>query len=94
MARKYSEEFKKDAVRYVKIHKELSTKEAAKNLGIPKDTLYDWIKSDRAEKNPDGYTETGNQTELEKENLRLKRELRDAEDALEILKKAIGILGD
>ena len=29
-----------------------------------------------------------------KENARLRRELRDAQDALEILKKAISILGD
>jgi transposase len=29
-----------------------------------------------------------------KENARLKRELRDTKDALEILKKAISILGD
>ncbi|MDD3138500.1 MAG: hypothetical protein PHX08_05965 [Lachnospiraceae bacterium] len=28
-----------------------------------------------------------------KENARLRRELRDTQDALEILKKAIGILG-
>ena len=33
-------------------------------------------------------------SDLEKENLRLQRELRDAKDALEILKKAISILGD
>ena len=30
----------------------------------------------------------------EKENARLRKELRDTKDALEILKKAIGILGN
>lgn len=30
----------------------------------------------------------------EKEIMRLKRELRDTQDALEVLKKAISILGD
>ena len=34
------------------------------------------------------------ENELQRENTRLKQELRDAKDALEILKKAIGILGD
>ena len=35
-----------------------------------------------------------NLTDEEKEMIRLKRELRDTKDALEILKKAISILGD
>ncbi len=33
-------------------------------------------------------------TDEEKEIARLKRELRDANDAIEVLKKAIGILGE
>ena len=36
----------------------------------------------------------GNLTETELENRRLKRELKDTQDALEILKKAISILGE
>ena len=32
--------------------------------------------------------------EMTKEIMRLKRELRDTQDALEVLKKAISILGD
>lgn len=34
------------------------------------------------------------QSEEAKENARLRKELRDAQDALEILKKAISILGN
>ena len=34
------------------------------------------------------------QSDVAKENARLKRELRDTKDALEILKKAISILGE
>ena len=43
-----------------------------------------------------GYLQQRKRTaeELERENARLRRELRDKEDALEILKKAIGILND
>lgn len=34
------------------------------------------------------------ESDATKENAKLKKELRDAQDALEILKKAIGILGN
>lgn len=94
MARKYSDEFKKDAVRYLKDHPQMDKREAARNLGIPYDTLYGWYKADRRKSNPDAYDDEGRQTEEEKEIIRLRRELRDAKDALEILKKAISILGD
>ena len=33
------------------------------------------------------------ESDEEKENIRLRRELRDTKDALEVLKKAISILG-
>ena len=33
------------------------------------------------------------ESEVQRENARLKRELRDTPDALDVLKKAIGILG-
>ena len=94
MARSYSSEFKEDAVRYVKDHPELTQHEAANNLGIPYHTLYGWLKDDRRKSRPEAYGERGNLSDLEKENIRLQRELRDAKDALEILKKAISILGD
>lgn len=94
MARTYTEEFKKDCLDYLKAHPEMTRNEAAEKLGIPKDTLYGWYKADRKRNNPDAYDENGRQTEEEKEIIRLRRELRDTKDALEILKKAISILGD
>jgi len=94
MARKYTDEFKRDAVQYLKDHPHMDKKEAARNLGMPYDTLYGWYKQDRRATNPDAYDEVGRQTEEEKEIIRLRRELRDTQAALEILKKAIGILGD
>lgn len=95
MAKTYSPDFRKDAVRYAKEHTELTNREAAENLGVPYHTLYGWIKDERRKAKPEAYDEkTGNLTDLEKENHKLKRELRDAKDALEILKKAISILGD
>ena len=94
MASKYTDDFKRDAVRYAMEHRDISYREASKNLGIPYDTLYDWIKKEQRESNPKAFDESGNLSDVEKENIRLRRELRDAKDALEILKKAIGILGD
>lgn len=94
MATQYTKEFKKDAVRYWQEHKELGINACAKNLGISKSTLSIWRK---LYENNDGDIPTrgrGNyESDAAKENARLKKELRDAQDALEILKKAIGILG-
>lgn len=94
MAKQYSEEFKKDAVRYLKEHPELGYEKCAKNLGIGKTTLSVWV---QAYKENDGEIPTrgrGNyESDEAKEIARLKKELRDTQDALDILKKAISILG-
>ena len=94
MARQYTEEFKKNSVQYLKDHPDMDKREAANNLGVAYDTLYGWYKKDRRENRPEAYDENGHQSEEEKEIIRLRRELRDAKDALEILKKAISILGN
>ena len=95
MATQYTKEFKKDAVRYWQEHKELGINACAKNLGISKSTLSTWRK---LYENNDGDIPTrgrGNyESDAAKENAPLKKELRAAQDALEILKKAIGILGN
>lgn len=94
MARTYSEEFKQDAVQYLKDHPDMDKREAARNLGMPYDTLYGWYKADRRKTHPEAYDESGKQTAEEKELIRLRKELRETKEALEILKKAIGILGN
>ena len=64
-------------------------------LGMPYDTLYGWYKRARREKRQEtSDLRNSPLTEEEKEILRLKRELRDTKDALEVLKKAISILGE
>ena len=93
--RTYSTESKQDAIRYVETHPELTMKIAADNLGVPKDTLYGWIKAYRRKlRARGGEPIKGNFTDEEKEIIRLERELKDTQDALDILKKAISILGD
>ncbi|MGO5053912.1 transposase [Lachnospiraceae bacterium LCP25S3_G4] len=90
---RYSQQCKEDAVRYRKNHSELSLKQAATNLGVSDSALKSWI---RVAKESGGVVETrdsGNYSSDEaKEIVRLQRELRDTRDALEVLKKAIGIL--
>ena len=92
----FDNEFKNMAVQYINEHSVLSRAQAAANLGIGQSTLSRWLKE--ARESDDGKINapgSGNyQSDVAKENARLKRELRDTKDALEILKKAISILGE
>lgn len=94
MGRQYEKQFKEDAVQYVLDHPEMDKRQAAEHLNVPYDTLYGWYKRRRREER--GVTDKAYtpMTDEEKEIARLKRELRDANDAIEVLKKAIGILGE
>jgi transposase len=94
MSRQYDKKFKEDAVRYYADHKDLGLKGCAGKLGISKTALSNWA-NEAKENNGEVPTRgSGNyESDEAKENARLRRELRDTQDALEILKKAIGILG-
>ena len=95
MPRKYSDEFKQNALKYLEEHPDLDKRVCAEYLGMPYDTLYGWYKKSRREKNADdSVIENSSLSDVEKENIKLRRELRDTKDALEVLKKAISILGD
>ena len=91
---KYSQKFKEDAVRYRLEHPDIALRKCAENLGISESALKNWI---RIAKEHEGSVPTrgsGNYASDEaKEIARLQRELRDTKDALEVLKKAIVILG-
>lgn len=83
----FDNEFRNSAIRYVQEHKELTHAQAAANLGVGKSTLARWISE--ANHSDDGVINmrgTGNyESDEAKEIARLKRELRDTKDALEIL---------
>lgn len=85
MSTQYTEEFKKDAVRYWKEHRELGCAKCAKNLGIGKSTLSNWGKIYDIN---DGAVPTRGRGNFEsdeaKEIARLRKELRDTQDALDI----------
>ena len=93
-AKQHDKEFKINAVKYIEEHPDLTQEECAKNLGIGLSTLSRWRQQYRTNNGDVPVRGSGNyQSDDQKEIARLKRELRDAEDALDVLKKAIGILG-
>lgn len=94
MAIQYTEQFKQDAVRYWKEHPEMGIGKCAKNLGISKSALSNWGKVFDDNEGTVPTRGRGNfESDEAKEIARLRKELRDTQDALDILKKAIGILG-
>jgi transposase len=80
--KRYSEEFKIEAVRQVtdRGHK---VSEVASRLGITAKSLYDWIK-----RYGDEQAQHTQISEQQREIRRLKRELKRAEEERDILKKA------
>jgi transposase len=90
MAKRYSQQFKDDAVQYRKDHPELTLVDTANHLGISVSALKHWlIVGESRMMEPSISRGSGNYSSDEaKENARLKRQLRDAEDALEVLKKS------
>ena len=92
--RRYTDDFKNDAVQYVEAHPDMTLQQAADYLGMPKETLYGWVKAHRRQLRDGDAAPTGPLTDTEKELARLRRENRDLQDALAVLKKAISILND
>lgn len=90
----FTKQFKEDAVKYRKEHPELAMKQAADNLGVSISALKHWCSAAKENEGSVPVRGTGNFASDEaKEIARLQKELRDTKDALEILKKAISILG-
>ena len=81
-------QFKKDAVRYVELHPDISHERCAINLNIGRSTLSRWSKEASENEGEATFTGSGNYGDgLEKENARLRRELKNTQDTLDILKK-------
>ncbi|MDH6363490.1 transposase [Enterococcus sp. PF1-24] len=91
----YTKEFKESALAYRKEHPELSVKACCRNLDISAASYYKWEREAKENEGNVVHRGSGNfQSDEAKEIARLKRELKNQTDALAILKKAIGILGD
>ena len=90
MRKQYDKDFKENAVRYVEEHKDISVRKCSENLGVSTSTLNDWVKAARDNNGVVQTRGSGNYSSDEaKENARLKRELRDTRDALDILKRSL-----
>ena len=90
----FTDEFKQGVVQYVLDHPDESKVSIAKRFGIADSTINKWMKD--ADKNNETIVSRGSgnfSSDEAKEIARLKKELKDTQDALDVLKKAIGILG-
>ena len=82
-SKRYTEEFKSEAVKFVKSGQSVS--EVAKQLNMSKNTLYTWMSNENQENTVMSDEELG---ALRQENKRLKKELKQLEEEHTILKKA------
>ena len=90
----FTNEFKQGVVNYVLDHPDESKLAVAKQFGIADSTVHKWLKEANNNNGTINSRGSGNYSSDEaKEIARLKKELKDTQDALDVLKKAIGILG-
>ena len=88
MSKQFDKQFKENAVQYYLAHKELGWNKCAENLGISRNAIRSWVKAAAENAGEVPIRGAGNYaSDEEKENARLRKELRDTKDALEILKK-------
>ena len=82
MAPRHGNEFRSEAVRLA-LTSGLTRKQVAEDLGIGFSTLNRWVQKDQ-----DNALMSGPHTDLETENIRLRKEVRILREEREILKKA------
>ena len=87
--RKYDKEFK---INSIKLYRESGKKleEIARDLGIPKSTLYTWVQEFK-EHGEDSFVGSGQIKPCNEEIYRLKKQLADVTMERDILKKAAAI---
>jgi transposase len=83
---RYDDEFKASAVKMV-VEKGRAISEVSKDLGVSQPALRRWVK---ASTEPADAT-TRRLAELEAENKKLKKQLENAKDTVEVLKKSVAI---
>ena len=79
--RKYTEEFKAEAVRQVR-ERDYTVQEVARRIGVSPKSLYLWVRQSR------GSHVTSEMDAVRRENARLKAEFKRVEEERDILKKA------
>ena len=81
MATQHDKQFKLDAIQYYQDHKDLGVRGCAENLGIGYSTLTKWLKDFRESGDIPARGSGNYASDEQKEIARLRRELRDAQDA-------------
>mgnify|MGYP003144459163 CR=1 FL=1 len=84
MSKQYDDEFRAEAVKQV-IDRGYSVNDVSKRLGVSAQSLYKWVKAASPTRENELEREI---SETKRENLRLKAELRRAQEDRDILKKA------
>ena len=82
----FSPEFKREAIRLA-AESDKPVTQVARELGLRVNQIYKW-KQQLEAKGEDAFPGQGQQSGLEAENARLRRELAEAKEEVEILKKA------
>jgi len=90
--RKYSEEFKLEAVRLARESGRASS-DVAEDLGIRADMLRRWVR-EKEKEGEDAFRGSGKLRTEEDEIRKLKRELDRVKEERDILKKAVAIFSD
>ncbi|MFH8739148.1 transposase [Streptomyces sp. NPDC017964] len=84
-SRRYSEEFKRDAVALVRSSGKTVT-EVAREIGVSAEGLRNWVKQDQVDR---GQGAQGELMTAEREELRrLRRQTREQAETIEVLRKA------
>lgn len=84
MSKKYTAEFKAEAIKQV-TERGYPVAQVAQRLGVSGHSLYAWLREQGVSREARKVQET---VDLQKENARLRAELRRAEEERDILKKA------
>ncbi len=86
MSKRYTAEFKRDAIALVRSSPHRNVTEIARELGVSPEGLRGWVKQAKVDR---GEGAPGALTTAEKDELqRLRRENREQQQTIEILKKA------
>lgn len=89
--KQYDQKFIESAVAYRQDHMDLTVKQCADNLNVGESTLHKWMAKCKTNQ---PFVGSGHYSDPKDEEIaKLKKELKNKSDALEILKKAISILG-
>ena len=88
--RTYTKDFKLDVVKYYQEHK-FTQEEVAEKFGITRSNVANWLIELKKYSSDEAFVGSGNLHKEDEEVRKLKRQLKDAQEEIEILKKVTAI---